>query len=79
MNIDCEQCTAAPRACGDCVVSVILGPPESCGASGASFAVIADEHVAAMAVLAQGGLIPPLRLITGGAVTPHLGAKRRAG
>jgi len=79
MNIDCEQCTAAPRACGDCVVSVLLGLPESFDSGGSSFAVIADEHVEAMAVLAQGGLIPPLRLITGGAVTPNPGAKRRAG
>jgi len=76
MNIDCEQCTAAPLACGDCVVSVLLGLPASFGDSSA---VIADEHVAAMAVLAQSGLIPPLRLITGGASTPNSGAKRRAG
>ena len=76
MNIDCEQCTAAPLACGDCVVSVLLGLP---GSVGSSSAVIADEHVAAMAVLAQSGLIPPLRLITGGVVTPNPGTKRRAG
>ncbi|CAB4622619.1 unannotated protein [freshwater metagenome] len=76
MNIDCDLCTAAPLACGDCVVSVLLGMPE--------FAVpeqpaIADEHVAAIDALAQGGLIPPLRLVVGAGNTPNTGAKRRAG
>lgn len=76
MNIDCEQCTAAPLACGDCVVSVLLGMPD--------FAVpdqpaIADEHVAAVAALADGGLIPPLRLVVGHQTGPNSGSKRRAG
>ena len=40
---------------------------------------IADEHVAAVAVLAHGGLIPPLRLVIGSGNGPNTGAKRRAG
>jgi hypothetical protein len=46
-------------ACGDCVVSVLLGLP------GADVFVphIADEHEAAVSVLASSGLIPPLRLL----------------
>ena len=76
MNIDCEQCTAAPLACGDCVVSVLLGMPEF---TVPEQPVIADEHVAAVAALAQGGLVPPLRLVVGTENPPNIGAKRRAG
>jgi len=76
MNIVCEQCTAAPLACGDCVVSVLLGMPDF---SAPEAPQIADEHVAAVAALAQGGLIPPLRLVVGSRNTPNIGAKRRAG
>ena len=76
MNIDCEQCTAAPLACGDCVVSVLLGMPEF---STPEVPAIADEHVAAVAALAQSGLIPPLRLVVGSGIGPNTGTKRRAG
>lgn len=76
MNIDCEQCTAAPLACGDCVVSVLLGMPEFADPEQPA---IADEHVAAVAALAQGGLVPPLRLVVGSGKGPNTGTKRRAG
>ena len=76
MKIDCEQCTAAPLACGDCVVSVLLGMPEF---STPEVPAIADEHVAAVTALAHGGLIPPLRLVIGSGNGPNSGAKRRAG
>jgi hypothetical protein len=69
MIIDCGSCVhspdhaeadaAATSACGDCVVSVLLGlPPVDLAAP-----QIADEHEAAVAVLASSGLIPPLRLV----------------
>jgi hypothetical protein len=56
--IDCEGCAAKGPACGDCVVTVLLGtPPEG---------VDLDEtERRALAVLADGGLVPPLRLVTG--------------
>jgi hypothetical protein len=56
--IDCEGCTAKGPACGDCVVTVLLGaPPEG---------VQLDEtERRALAALADGGLVPPLRLVTG--------------
>ena len=69
MIIDCGTCAHSPdrgdappaaiSACGDCVVSVLLGLPD------ADIAVphIADEHAAAVSVLASSGLIPPLRLL----------------
>ena len=56
MNIDCDSCAARGPACGDCVVTVLLGaPPEG---------VELDEaEQRAIEALAEGGLIPPLRLV----------------
>jgi hypothetical protein len=57
MVIDCERCAVRGPGCGDCVVTVLLGaPPEG---------VQLDEtERRALAVLADGGLVPPLRLVT---------------
>lgn len=58
MVIDCEGCTAKGPACGDCVVTVLLGAPPD--------GVQLDEtERRAIAALADGGLVPPLRLVTG--------------
>ncbi|MFL6128079.1 MAG: hypothetical protein ACJ73E_03330 [Mycobacteriales bacterium] len=58
MVIDCEGCTAKGPACGDCVVTVLLGAPPD--------GVQLDEtERRALAALADGGLVPPLRLATG--------------
>ena len=64
MIIDCGSCVVAQIACGDCVVSVMLGAPEGFGA-----AEVPESHLAAVEALAAGGLVPPLRLVrgTGGA------------
>jgi hypothetical protein len=59
MVIDCGSCVVAGLACQDCVVSVLLGVPEVVGTT-----EVADEHVGALAVLAESGLVPPLRLIS---------------
>ena len=74
MIIDCGSCTVAGDACDDCVVTVLLGPmptaealvaPDGCPSGIVSAAPeIPDEHAAAVAVLAETGLIPPLRLVT---------------
>ncbi len=48
--IDCATCPVRAIACHDCVVSVLLGPPEFDRAA-------AD----AMLVLAERGLVPPLQ------------------
>lgn len=54
MIIDCDGCQVRGDACGDCVVAVLLGaPPE----------LEADEQ-RALGVLAEAGLVPPLRLVT---------------
>ena len=76
MIIDCEQCTAAPVACGDCVVSVLLGMP---GVAEPRAALIADEHLAAVSALADSGLIPPLRLVKPATATPRAPFTRQAG
>ncbi|MBU6245227.1 MAG: hypothetical protein KGP12_08440 [Actinomycetales bacterium] len=57
MLIDCDACAVAGPACGDCVVSVLLGPPAGARVE------IADEHGPALQVLADAGLVPPLRLV----------------
>lgn len=52
--IDCDSCLVRGDACGDCVVSVLLGVPDSLGGA----------ERTALAVLAGSGLVPPLRLLT---------------
>ena len=45
----------ARLACHDCVVTVLLGPPPEL--------TIDDEELRALDVLADGGLVPRLRLV----------------
>ena len=56
--VDCDTCLARGPSCGDCVVSVLLGPPPE------GVRLSADEQ-AALAALAGSGLVPPLRLVPG--------------
>jgi hypothetical protein len=74
MIIDCGTCAVAGLACGDCVVTVLLGMPEvtdrpsgSRGDMPETAALplmhVEDEHAAALEVLAGSGLVPPLRLV----------------
>jgi hypothetical protein len=58
LHVDCDTCAARGPACSDCVVSVLLG------ASGGVVDLDRDEQ-AALGVLADSGLVPPLRLIQG--------------
>ena len=55
MLIDCDTCKVRGVACGDCVITVLLGSPPA-GVH------LDEEDAAALAVLAEGGLVPPLRL-----------------
>jgi hypothetical protein len=70
MIIDCDACAVRGPACGDCVVSVLLGAPPVQADAGAP--ATGDVPVpleldgaerAALAVLAGCGLVPPLRLV----------------
>jgi len=64
--IDCDRCVVRGLACGDCVVSVLLGaPPEG-------VQLDADER-AAIGMLAHSGLVPPLRLVLHGQQTVAAG------
>jgi hypothetical protein len=53
MVIDCDDCAVRGPGCRDCVVSVLLGVPET---------LLQDER-AALEVLAEVGLAPRLRLV----------------
>jgi hypothetical protein len=51
--IDCDDCAVRGPGCRDCVVSVLLGVPET---------LLEDER-AALEVLAEAGMAPRLRLV----------------
>jgi hypothetical protein len=57
MIIDCATCAVRDLACHDCVVTVLLGPIDQEPAD------LGVEERAAIAVLADSGLVPPLRLL----------------
>jgi hypothetical protein len=60
MLIDCTTCVARDLACGDCVVTVLLGgPPERARGP----LDLDDVERVALGSLAQAGLVPPLRLV----------------
>jgi hypothetical protein len=56
MLIDCDRCEVRGLACSDCVVSVLLAPPDRAAELGG-----AEQR--AIDVLAEAGLVPPLRLV----------------
>ena len=51
--IDCDDCAVRGHGCQDCVISVLLGVPDT---------LLADERQA-LEVLADAGLAPRLRLV----------------
>ncbi|MFM2438297.1 MAG: hypothetical protein RLZ55_1116 [Actinomycetota bacterium] len=63
VTIDCDTCEVRDIACGDCVVSVLIGAPAQWD----------EEERRALSVLADSGLVPPLRLVPGGASAPSAG------
>lgn len=56
MLIDCDTCAVRDVSCGDCVMTVLLGPR-----SGSVELDSAEQR--ALGMLAGGGLLPPLRLV----------------
>ena len=62
MIIDCDSCEVRGLACGDCVVSALLGGPPG---------EIDDGEAAALEALADSGLVPPLRLVMPVEVVRH--------
>jgi len=59
MIIDCDRCETRGNGCRDCVITV-LEPPYVAEHLG-------EEEVRALGVLADAGLVPPLRLAVAGA------------
>ncbi|CAN5381594.1 MAG: hypothetical protein H0V13_10285 [Nocardioidaceae bacterium] len=60
--IDCDSCVVRGDACGDCVVTHLLGgPPEPLE--------LDRDELGALDALAGVGMVPPLRLVT--AVSSH--------
>ncbi|MGB8389214.1 hypothetical protein [Mycobacterium sp.] len=51
--IDCDDCAVRGPGCRDCVVSVLLGVPET----------LLQDECAALEALAEVGLAPRLRLV----------------
>lgn len=56
--VDCGRCKAYPGACSDCVVSVLLGAPQQ-----PESLELDDDERDALGVMADSGLLPPLRLV----------------
>ena len=69
MIIDCDSCEVRGLACGDCVVSALLGGPPG---------EIDDGEAAALEALADSGLVPPLRLVVPVEVRRHRPEERPA-
>lgn len=75
MLIDCDGCAVRGAACTGCMVTALLGaPPEG---------VQWDEQErAALGVLVESGLVPPLRMVPMRGIDlgrPGLGRRHRAG
>lgn len=56
LHVDCGTCRARGPACSDCVISVLLGPMSE-------EVLLDDQEQAALKVMAESGLLPPLRLV----------------
>lgn len=54
MIIDCDRCEMRDVACDDCVVTVLLGMPPA--------GELDAQETGALQALADGGLVPPLRM-----------------
>jgi hypothetical protein len=57
--IDCDSCQMRDITCGDCVISFLIGPPQP----RSSQVTLEESEAQAIAALAGGGLVPPLRVV----------------
>jgi hypothetical protein len=64
LHIDCTTCAARDLACEDCVVSTLLGPMVPVEFS--------QDERDALTVLADSGLVPPLRHVPARSEPPPL-------
>lgn len=63
MLIDCDSCAVRDLRCGDCVVSVLLGPGGAHGSAEPAVFEVDDAERTALAALADSGLVPRLQLV----------------
>ena len=70
MVIDCTTCVARDVACGDCVISVLLGGPPDTARQPLD---LDDSERVALGSLAEAGLVPPLRLVRAVTDLPQAG------
>ena len=56
--IDCDSCTVRGFGCDDCVVTFLLGRP----GEEVPLEPLDEDEARALNALADGGLVPPLRL-----------------
>lgn len=73
MIIDCDRCEVRGDACSDCVISVLLGAPPAVEWD--------DAEQRAVYALAEAGMVPRLRLVSGPRGEPGTADRvvRRAG
>ncbi len=55
LRIDCDSCVMRGPACGQCVVSVLCGPPDQID--------FTPDEYRAIVSLASFGMVPPLRMV----------------
>ena len=58
--IDCSVCQAGPEDCGDCLMACLAAPASG---SGSGPVVFSQAERDALAVMAEAGLVPRLRLV----------------
>ncbi len=71
MLIDCDTCAVRDLQCGDCVMTVLLRPHGADQGPASGVYDVDDVEARALDALAEGGLVPRLRLVP-------LGPPRRA-
>jgi hypothetical protein len=70
MEIDCGRCEMRETGCRDCVVTTLV-PRKAAGFSAATPSHLGEAEVRALGVLADAGLVPPLRFsLPGSTVLP---------
>lgn len=79
MLIDCDTCAVRDVHCGDCIMTVLLRQPSL--EERADVYEVDDDEARALAALADGGLVPRLRLVPldPGVCTPAAHAERPPG
>jgi hypothetical protein len=69
MMIDCGCCVRRGADCQDCVVTA-LGPSNMTGSPEQAHGYLDEAEVRALSVLADAGMVPPLRLSLPGSIQP---------